>query len=112
MLQAYKHVSALLIRSLKRSPPDRRINTFYVLSAICRQSKMQLKAADKYGAPRQTVTGRFAHLLEADSHAAALSKTDTAALCFAVPRLLPQMPAIAEMLAEIPKDQHVRLVPW
>jgi len=49
LAQAYKHVSALLLRSMKRSPPERRINTFYVLSAICRQSKMQLKAADKYG---------------------------------------------------------------
>ena len=56
MLQAYKHVSALLVRSLKRSPPVRRINTFYVLSAICRQSKMQLKAADKYGAASKSDT--------------------------------------------------------
>lgn len=51
-LQCYKHVCALLVRSLKRSQPAQRLNTVYVLSAICRQSKLQLKGKDKYGAPR------------------------------------------------------------
>lgn len=48
--QCYKHVCALLVRSLKRSPPAQRLNSVYILSAICRQSKMQLKGKDKYGA--------------------------------------------------------------
>lgn len=50
-LQAYKDVTMILERHMKRKPATTkaRLNVFYVLSAICRQSKKQFKDKDKYG---------------------------------------------------------------
>ncbi|KAK9816515.1 hypothetical protein WJX72_001388 [[Myrmecia] bisecta] len=46
--QCYKHVCALIERQMKRSKAKLRLNLLYVLSAICRQSRSQLKSKDKY----------------------------------------------------------------
>ena len=50
-LQAYKDVSMLLETQMKRAPANKktRLNIFYVLSSICRQSKKRFKEKDKYG---------------------------------------------------------------
>ena len=50
-LQAYKDVSMLLETQMKRAPASKktRLNVFYVLSSICRQSKKRFKEKDKYG---------------------------------------------------------------
>lgn len=48
--QAYKDVSMLLEKQMKRKPATKsRLNVFYILSAICRQSKKRFKEKDKYG---------------------------------------------------------------
>jgi len=50
-MQAYKDVSMLLEKQMKRKggQSKARLNVLYVLSSICRESKKKHGAKDKYG---------------------------------------------------------------
>jgi len=47
--QCYKHVCALLEKHILKAGKKNKVNVFYMISSICRQSKSLLREKDKYG---------------------------------------------------------------
>lgn len=47
-MQGYKHVVGLLKKAMAKGKKDR-IKVLYIISSICRKSRSQLGAKDKYG---------------------------------------------------------------